>query len=237
MKESIFDKMSTEWWDKNGPMKMLHSMNETRMLFIKERIINKYQKLGSLQEIFKKKLILDLGCGGGILSEALAKEGANILAIDQSKKLINEAKKRVKSEKLKIDYQCQSIKNLKQKRVKFDIILCMEVIEHVQDYRGFIKLAFECLKKDGIIIFSTINKSILSYFTTIFLAEKILKLVPSKTHDWDMYVKPEEIMEVAEKFSFRLDKIQGLAAIPSLQGFKWIRIDNTKANYIISIIN
>ena len=113
----------------------------------------------------------------------------------------------------------------------------MEVIEHVQDYRSFIKLAFECLKKDGIIIFSTINKSFLSYFTTIFLAEKVLKLVPSKTHDWDMYVKPEEILKVAEKFRFKLDKIKGLAAIPSLQGFKWIRINNTKANYIISIIN
>ena len=237
MKESIFDKISSEWWDKNGPMKMLHSMNVTRMLFIKERILNKYQKLGSLKEILQKKLILDLGCGGGILSESLAEEGANILAIDQSKKLINEAKKRAKSKKLKIDYQCQSIKSLKGKRAKFDIILCMEVIEHVQDYRSFIKLAFECLKKDGIIIFSTINKSILSYFTTIFLAEKILKLVPSKTHDWDMYVKPEEILEVAEKFSFRLDKLKGLAAIPSLQGFKWIRINNTKANYIISIIN
>ncbi len=237
MKESIFDKISAEWWDQNGPMKMLHSMNETRMLFIKERIINKYQKLGSLKEILEKKLILDLGCGGGILSETLAEEGANILAIDQSKKLINEAKKRAKSKKLKIDYQYQSIKSLRAKRVKFDIILCMEVIEHVQDYRSFIKLAFECLKTDGLIVFSTINKSILSYFTTIFLAEKILKLVPSKTHDWHMYVKPEEILEVAEKFSFRLDKIKGLAAIPSLQGFKWIRINNTKANYIISIIN
>ena len=237
MKESIFDKISLEWWDKNGPMKMLHSMNETRMLFIKERIINKYQEVGTLREILEKKAILDLGCGGGILSEALAEEGANVTAIDQSTKLINEAKKRAKSKKLKIDYQCQSIKSLKAKRARFDIILCMEVIEHVQDYRGFIKLAFECLKKDGIIIFSTINKSVLSYFTTIFLAEKILKLVPSKTHDWDMYVKPEEILEVAEKFSLRLDKIKGLAAIPSLQGFKWIRINNTKANYIISIIN
>ena len=237
MKESIFDKISSEWWDKNGPMKMLHSMNETRMLFIKERIINKYQKLGSLKEILEKKLILDLGCGGGILSETLAEEGANILAIDQSKKLINEAKKRAKSKKLKIDYQCQSIKSLKEKSIKFDVILCMEVIEHVKDFRSFIKLAFECLKKDGIIIFSTINKSFLSYFTTIFLAEKVLKLVPSKTHDWDMYVKPEEILEVAEKFRFKLDKIKGLAAIPSLQGFKWIRINNTKANYIISIIN
>ena len=237
MNESFFDKISSEWWDKNGPMKMLHSMNETRMLFIKERIINKYQKLGSLKKILEKKLILDLGCGGGILSETLAEQGANIVAIDQSKKLINEAKKRAKSKKLKIDYQCQSIKSLKSKNTKFDIILCMEVVEHVQGYRSFIKLAFECLKKDGIIIFSTINKSFLSYLTTIFLAEKVLKLVPSKTHNWDMYVKPEEILEVAEKFSFKLDKIKGLAAIPSLQGFKWIRINNTKANYIISIIN
>ena len=237
MKESIFDKMSSEWWDKNGPMKMLHSMNETRMLFIKERIVNKYQKLGSLKEILEKKSILDLGCGGGILSETLAEEGANILAIDQSKKLISEAKKRAKSKKLKIDYQCQSIKYLKGKKAKFDIILCMEVIEHVKDYRSFIKLAFECLKKDGIIIFSTINKSFLSYLTTIFLAEKVLKLVPPKTHDWDMYVRPEEILEVAEKSSYSLDKIKGLVAIPSLRGFKWIRVDNTKANYIISIIN
>ena len=237
MKESFFDKMSLEWWDKNGPMKMLHSMNETRMLFIKERIINKYQKLGSLKEILEKKLILDLGCGGGILSETLAEEGGKILAIDESKKLINEAKKRAKSKKLKINYQCQSIESLKGKKAKFDIILCMEVIEHVKDYRSFINLAFECLKKDGIIIFSTINKSYLSYFTTIFLAEKVLKLVPSKTHNWDMYVKPEEILEVAKKFSFRLDKIKGMVAIPSLQGFKWIRIDNTKANYIISIID
>ena len=101
-----------------------------------------------LKEILEKKSILDLGCGGGILSESLAEEGANILAIDQSKKLISEAKKRAKSKKLKIDYQCQSIKSLKRKKNKFDIILCMEVIEHVQDYRSFIKLAFECLKKD-----------------------------------------------------------------------------------------
>ena len=237
MKESIFDKISSEWWDKNGPMKMLHSMNETRMLFIKERIINKYQKEGSFKKILEKKVVLDLGCGGGILSETLAEEGANILAIDQSKKLINEAKKRAKAKKLKINYQCQSIDNLKLKSVKFDIILCMEVIEHVQDYRNFIKKAFECLKKNGIIIFSTINKSRLSYFTTIFLAEKVLRLVPSKTHDWDMYVKPEEILEVAKIFNFKLDKIKGLAAIPFLQGFKWIRINNTKANYIISIVN
>ncbi len=237
MKESIFDKISSEWWDKEGPMKMLHSMNETRMLFIKERIINKYQKEGNFKEVLEKKTILDLGCGGGILSETLAEEGANILAIDQSKRLINYAKKRARSRKLKIDYQCKSIKSLRNKNAKFDIILCMEVIEHVKDYRSFIKLAFKCLKSDGIIIFSTINKSFLSYITTIFLAENILKIVPPKTHDWNMYVEPEEILKVANTFKLKLDKIKGLAAIPSLRGYKWIRINNTKVNYIVSIIN
>ena len=237
MKESIFDKMSSEWWDKSGPMKMLHSMNETRMLFIKERILNRYQKIGNLKKIFEKKKILDLGCGGGILAETLAEEGANILAIDLSKKLINEAKKRAKFKKLKIDYKCQSIKNLENSGAKFDIILCLEVVEHIKDYKNFVELALKCLKKDGIIIFSTINKSFISYITTIFLAEKILKLVPFKTHDWDMYVKPEEIIDIAQKFKLRLDKIKGLVAIPTLLGFKWIRVNNTKANYIISIIN
>ncbi len=237
MKESIFDKISSEWWDKEGPMKMLHSMNETRMLFIKERIINKYQKEGSFKEVLEKKTILDLGCGGGILSETLAEEGANILAIDQSKKLINHAKKRARSRKLKIDYQCKSIKSLRNKNAKFDIILCMEVVEHVKDFRSFIKLAFKCLKSDGIIIFSTINKSFLSYITTIFLAENILKIVPPKTHDWNMYVEPEEILKVANTFKLKLDKIRGLAAIPTLKGYKWIRINNTKVNYIVSIIN
>ena len=237
MKQSIFDKISSKWWDKEGPMKMLHTMHETRMLFIKERILNKYQELGNLKNILKKKKILDLGCGGGILSESLAQEGANLIAIDQSKKLINEAIKRAKLKNLKINYQCTSIKNLKEKNTKFDIIICLEVIEHVDDYRSFLKYTFECLKKNGIIIFSTINRNCLSYISTIFLAEKVLKLVPYNTHDWNMYIKPEEILELSNQKNFKLDKIKGLLAIPTLKGFNWIRANNTKTNYIISIIN
>ncbi len=237
MKQSIFDKISSEWWDKEGPMKMLHSMHETRMLFIKERIMNKYQELGNLKNIFKKKKILDLGCGGGILSESLAEEGANITAIDQSKKLISEAKKRAKLKNFKINYQCTNIKNLKEKNIKFDIILCLEVIEHVEDYKNFLKLSFECLKHNGVIIFSTINRNCISYISTIFIAEKVLKIVPNNTHNWNMYVKPEEILNLCKEKNLKLDKIKGLLAIPTLKGFNWIRTNNTKTNYIISIIS
>ena len=167
----------------------------------------------------------------------MAEEGATLTAIDQSKKLINEAKKRAKLKNLNIDYQCASIKKLKEKNIKFDIIICLEVIEHVEDYKSFLNFIFECLKKNGIIIFSTINRNCLSYFSTIFLAEKVLKLVPHKTHDWNLYIKPEEILKLSIQKNFKLDKIKGLLAIPTLSGFKWIRINNTKTNYIISIIN
>ena len=223
MKQSIFDKISSKWWDKEGPMKMLHTMHETRMLFIKERILNKYQELDNLKNIFKNKKILDLGCGGGILSESLAEEGAELIAIDQSKKLINEAKKRAKLKNFKINYQCKSIKNLKEKKMKFDIIICLEVIEHVEDYKNFLKFTFECLKKNGIIIFSTINRNCLSYISTIFLAEKVLKLVPNKTHDWNMYIKPEEILKLSNQKNFKLNYIVTFIFIFHI---KWILLSN-----------
>ena len=212
MKESIFDQISLEWWDKNGPMKMLHSMNETRMLFIKERIINKDQKLGSFKEILEKKLILDLGCGGGILSETLAEEGANILAIDQSKKLINEAKKRAKSKNLKIDYQCQSIKYLKGKRAKFDIILCMEVVEHVESLEIFMEETCRKVKKDGLLFLATINRTLYSLLAQKIGAEYILNWLPRGTHDWRRFVKPIELRDLVKKNDFESRNVQGVGA-------------------------
>ena len=112
MQQSNFDKYSSDWWDKNGSMRMLHSMNETRMLFIKERIMKKYQELGKFKNIIKKKEILDLGCGGGILSESLAREGASLTAVDQSKKLIESARERANTFNYNINYQCSSIEEM-----------------------------------------------------------------------------------------------------------------------------
>ncbi len=237
MQQSYFDKHSHDWWEKKGSMKMLHSMNKTRMLFIKERIMNKYEKLGNLKQIFNNKIILDLGCGGGILSEELAREGANIKAIDQSNKLIEGAKKRLIKNKLDIDYECTSIKKIHQKKIKFDIILCLEVVEHVENLKEFLDYTFKCLKKDGLIVFSTINRNKISYLTTILFAERILNLVPKNTHSWEKYVKPEEICDFAAQENLKLDKIRGLLPVPTLKGFNWIRVKNTKVNYIVSFKN
>ena len=115
---------------------------------------------------------------------------------------------------------------LKKKSMKFDIIISLEVIEHVSDYKAFLSDIHSCLNKKGIIILSTINRNLISYFTTILIAEKILKLVPNGTHDWNKYLKPEEITEFYKKYNLKLDKKVGLFPVPCGKNFKWIRFKN-----------
>ena len=237
MQQSNFDNFSSEWWKDDGPMRLLHSMNETRMLFIQERICNRYQSLKNLDNIFNKKNILDLGCGGGILTESLAKKGANITACDTSSSLIEIAKKRAAYQKLKINYKVGTAELFKKKKIKFDIIISLEVIEHVDDYKKFLRDIYTCLNKNGIIILSTINRNFISYFSTIFIAEKVLKLVPNGTHDWNKYIKPKEIIEFYEKHKLKLDKKAGLFPVPIRKNFNWIRTSKISSNYILSIIN
>ena len=237
MQQSNFDDLSQDWWKNDGPMKLLHSMNKTRMLFIQERLLNRYKPLKNIQNIFLKKKLLDLGCGGGILSESLAKKGAKVTALDTSRSLIKLAQKRALEKKLTINYQVGEISSLKNKKNKFDIIISLEVIEHVANYKIFLEDIFSCLSKNGIIIISTINRNFFSYISTILVAEKILNLVPSGTHDWNKYIKPNEIIEYAEKHNYLLDKKSGLLPIPSVKNFNWIRTGSTCTNYILSLIN
>ena len=237
MQLSNFDNFSNDWWKDDGPVKLLHSMNETRILFIQERILNRYQNFKSLETIFSKKSILDLGCGGGILSESLAKKGGKVSAFDTSSALIKVAKKRASSQNLNINYKVGDIRLIKKTSLKFDIIISLEVIEHVRNYKAFLADIHSCLKKDGIIIISTINRNFLSYFTTILIAEKILKLVPRGTHAWNKYVKPEEIIKFYEKYNLKLDKKVGLLPLPLRKNFKWVRTSNISSNYILSIVN
>ena len=237
MQQSNFDDLSQDWWKNDGPMKLLHSMNKTRMLFIQERLLNRYKSLKDIQNIFLKKKLLDLGCGGGILSESLAKKGAKVTALDTSKSLIKVAQKRAIEKKLTINYQVGEISSLKNKKNKFDIIISLEVIEHVANYKIFLEDIFSCLSKNGIIIISTINRNFFSYISTILVAEKILNLVPPGTHDWNKYIKPNEIIEYAEKHNYLLDKKSGLLPIPSVKNFNWIRTSSTCTNYILSLIN
>jgi len=189
-----FSAIATEWWNPNGKFKPLHEFNPIRIKYIKDNIINNF-KLNLTNKPLKKINILDIGCGGGLLSEPMSRLGASVTGIDASKKNIEIAKLHAKINKLKINYVCASPETLKTK-IKFDVILNMEIIEHVKDIDLFIKESSNLLKKNGLMFIATLNKTLKSYLFAIVGAEYILNWLPIGTHDWNKFVKPENIIEV-----------------------------------------
>ena len=209
-KEEIdkFSKIAEEWWDPEGKFKPLHIFNPLRIKYIKNSIIKHFK-------IKKKKLplsglkILDIGCGGGLIAEPMSRLGANITGIDASEKNIKIAKAHLKKNKLKINYKCASPENLNQKE-NFDVILNLEIIEHVEDVELFIEKSSKLLKKDGLMFVATINKTLKSYLFAIIGAEYILRWLPIGTHDWENFVEPSKLILLGEKNRLKINKIDGI---------------------------
>ena len=186
-----FSKMANEWWDPEGKFKPLHKFNPTRIKYIKENIINNF-KLKNKSKPLSGIKILDIGCGGGLLSEPMSRMGANVTGIDASDKNIKIAKLHSKKNKLKINYLCSSPEKLKITK-KFDVILNMEIVEHVEDIDFFLKSCSKLLKKNGLMFVATINKTLKSYIFAIVGAEYVLRWLPIGTHEWEKFVKPEDL--------------------------------------------
>ena len=209
-KEEIdkFSKIAEEWWDPEGKFKPLHIFNPLRIKYIKDSIIKHFK-------IKKKKLplsglkILDIGCGGGLIAEPMSRLGANITGIDASEKNIKIAKAHLKKNKLKINYKCASPENLNQKE-NFDVILNLEIIEHVEDVELFMEKSSKLLKKDGLMFVATINKTLKSYLFAIIGAEYILRWLPIGTHDWENFVEPSKLILLGEKNRLKINKIDGI---------------------------
>ena len=191
-----FSKIAAEWWNPNGKFKPLHKFNPIRIKYIKDNIIKKFN-LNSSNKPLKTINILDIGCGGGLLSEPMSRLGANVVGIDASKKNIEVAKFHAKKNKLKINYICASPEILKIQK-KFDVILSMEIVEHVEDVNFFIKKSSELLKKNGLMFIATLNKTLKSYMFAIVGAEYILRWLPIGTHDWNKFIKPDELIKVTK---------------------------------------
>ena len=203
-----FSKLATEWWDPYGKFKPLHKFNPIRLDYIKKSIIKKLKKV-STDNSLKKIKILDIGCGGGLLCEPLSKLGAQVVGIDASEKNIKIAKIHAKKNNLRINYYCASPENFISKE-KFDVVLNMEIIEHVQNVNLFLKESSKFLKKNGIMFIATLNKTLKSYLFAILGAEYLLRWLPIGTHDWNMFVKPEDLEEMCKKNSLVLDEIYGV---------------------------
>ena len=203
-----FSNMAAEWWDPEGKFKPLHKFNPIRIKYIKENIIKEFQ-LKNKKYPLSGINVLDIGCGGGLLSEPMCRLGANVTAIDASNINIAIANLHAKKNNLKINYICSSPEKLKTTK-KFDVILNMEIVEHVEDVDFFLKSCANLLKKNGLMFVATINKTLKSYIFAIVGAEYILRWLPIGTHEWEKFVKPEELKSILIKNNLNLKKIDGM---------------------------
>ena len=223
-----FSRLASEWWDPYGKFKPLHKFNPVRLEYIKESIIKKF-KTRSNNTSLKNIKILDIGCGGGLLCEPLAKLGAEVVGIDASEKNIKIAKIHAKKNNLKIKYYCSSPENFISNK-KFDIILNMEIVEHVKDVNLFLKESSKFLKKNGIMFIATLNKTLKSYIFAIIGAEYILRWLPIGTHDWNMFIRPSTLVEICKKNSLVLDEILGVKY--NVVTDEWIISSDNDVNYM-----
>ena len=223
-----FSKMAEEWWNPEGKFKPLHKFNPTRIHYIKENLIHHF-KIKKKKNPLKNLKILDIGCGGGLLSEPMSRLGAKVTGIDASEKNIKIANAHLKKSKLKINYICSSPEKLKTKE-RFDVVLNMEIVEHVEDVELFIRKSSELLKKKGVMFVATLNKTLKSYIFAIVGAEYILRWLPIGTHEWEKFVEPYKLIEYGKKNSLKLNKINGMTF--DLLNNKWSISQDSSVNYI-----
>ena len=227
-----FSNMADEWWDPHGKFKPLHKFNPIRIKYIKENIIRQF-KIKNKNKPLSGINILDIGCGGGLLSEPMCRLGADVTGIDASMKNIKISKLHAKKDNLKINYICSSPEKLKISK-KFDVILNMEIVEHVEDISFFLKSCSKLLNKNGLMFVATINKTLKSYVFAIVGAEYVLRWLPIGTHDWEKFVKPEELKEILSKNNLSLKKLDGMHF--NIIKDEWSITNDLSINYIAKFL-
>ena len=224
-----FSKLAKEWWNPYGKFKPLHQFNPVRIELIKKKLISHFKLNPKSKKPLENLKILDIGCGGGLLCEPLSRLGGSVTGIDASETNIKVAKLHSREMGLNIKYfHCSPEKlNIKD---KFDIILNMEVVEHVSNIDFFIKSCSELIKKKGLMFVATINKNLKSYFFAILGAEYILRWLPIGTHDWEKFISPKDLEITAKKYDFNINETIGVKF--NLLSKKWSESDDTSVNYI-----
>ena len=232
-KEEIqkFSDLADEWWDVNGKFKPLHMFNPTRIEYITENIKNHFNIFNKKNGPLDSLDILDIGCGGGLISEPMARLGARVTGIDASKKNIFVASAHAKKNKLNIKYLNKSPEQMDEVE-KYDVILNLEIVEHVDDLNLYIKSCYKLLKKNGLMFTATLNRNITSYIKAIVGAEYILRWLPIGTHDWSKFIKPEELEKKLSDENFSTVDIKGFHY--NLLFGKWNKSENLSVNYIIT---
>ena len=232
---SKFEAMAEEWWDPEGKFKPLHMLHPCRLGYIVSQIKAQFQCEIAMSRPFEGLRILDIGCGGGLLSEPMARLGASVGGVDPVSKNIKVAELHARQVGLNIDYRVTTAEELVENNEMFDVILNMEVIEHVASPADFLISCHELLKPNGLMICSTINRNIKSYLNAIIGAEYIMRWLPRGTHSWSKFITPDELIDLNDKAGLKTIDKRGFSFNKLL--WKW-SISNTDLdiNYVVSSI-
>lgn len=226
-----FSQKADQWWDASGPFKVLHQINPVRMTFLKETICRYFLREMDSFSALKGLSILDIGCGGGLVSEPLARLGAEVLGIDPSAQNIQVAQAHLEGENLSASYQVATVEKMEGKT--FDVVIALEVLEHLEDAQDFLRHCQKLLAPKGVLILSTLTRTARSFLQGIVCAEYVLEWVPKGTHDWTLFMKPSELSSFAEKAGLCLKSLRGLN-FNALQK-KWLLTNDIKCNYFAVI--
>ena len=213
-----FSKLADEWWDVNGKFKPLHMFNPIRIDYILNTVKKHFNKTGKTLPLQGLKF-LDIGCGGGLISEPMSRLGANVTGIDASEKNIKIAKAHAQKNNLNIKYLNKSPEELNNSH-QFDVILNLEIVEHVEDVNLYFESCVGLLKKNGLMFTATINRTFSSYIKAIIGAEYVLRWLPIGTHDWNKFLKPEEIESKITKLNLSIKDVKGLVFNPLTKKWK-----------------
>ena len=231
-----FEAMAAEWWDTDCKFKPLHMLNPTRLDYIVDQIAAEFARDITTDKPFKGLKILDIGCGGGLLSEPMARLGADVVGADAAERNIPVAQIHAQQSGLEIDYRHTSAEKITESGDTFDVILNMEVIEHVADPLGFLTACRQLLKPNGLMICSTINRNPKSYLMAIIGAEHIMRWLPKGTHDWSKFITPDELFDLIKNSGLNPVDRKGFVFNP----LKWdwsISNSDLSVNYVTASIN
>lgn len=227
-----FGRHAADWWDADGPMAPLHRLNPTRIAYLKQVLCRHFRHAADVPKPFESLSLLDIGCGGGLVAEPLARLGGTVTGIDASDELIAIAQDHARAQGLAIDYQPVLSDALVSQRKTYDVVLALEVIEHVDDPAAFLRDIKALLKPKGIAVLSTLNRTPQSYLKAIVAAEYIVRWVPAGTHQWSQFLKPSELAAQAAAAGLTATETMGLHYDLLDRRFE-LRSDRVEVNYFM----
>jgi len=227
-----FEAMARDWWDPRGPMAVLHKFNPVRLGFIRDRACARFGRDLRAPAPLAGLAIVDIGCGGGVLSEPLARLGAQVTGLDPAAANIAAAKLHAERSGLAIDYRAETIEALVAAGDRFDVVLAMEVVEHVADVEAFVAACCAAVRPGGLLVMATLNRTVKSFALAIVGAEYVLRWLPRGTHDWRRFVTPEELESAIAAGGVSVEEVVGVVYDPLAD--RWSLARDTDVNYMIA---